>query len=249
MDNSGQGYALGIDPAMFSAWVLWKLDVVASTLQDPIRLTVQRGDDLVDPIECHGLDYSAGVVRIWCFAPLVPNGGRVSFFVGSVAPATGVVTPLFDTAITFPIPYFVDLALDPVSGDLYGIAGPQGTLPITLYRLSPEESVPIGVLSEEETDAIDFDRAGTLWATTNESTVQELAVVDTTTGGFSERILYSLNGDPISFIGALTVWGDPPALPATGPPELLPLLLVGGAALLIGLLLMLYWWLRPASIR
>jgi hypothetical protein len=233
VDDAGLGWAIGQVGRTLTP-TLWKADATTATLTSPVTITL-AGGGVIDA--CNGIDLAKdGRVLIACVQDDGGDAAPISH-VGYVD-AAGLFTPVASWSLQeFQI--FFSLALDPVTGVLWGFGPFDGpySYTIDLADESYERIAPIG----QNAYGADFDRDGKLFVTTDilivESYYPALGLLNPSTGVYVERQRYlsTVTGESPVWSNSITVWGALAATGSTGT-EMLPiglgsaLLLLAGAA-------------------
>ena len=214
VDDTGRGYAitfelLGAVPLVPST--IRAVDLVAGTASPAVTVVHVDGS----PASCPTLEYRAGVVLADC---VVERLGIPASLFGTIDPATGVLTPVWEYA---PVNTDVGsgLATDPTTGYLYLAAGSN----LLRVDLAAQTFQTVATMSAPVLQG-DFDRDGVYWATLDVGVPAgsgldtALATVDLSTGAQDVRGSLDTDGDPTTVSAwGLTVWG---AAPAPVPPIL-----------------------------
>lgn len=218
--DSGQGLIPVLRPA----------DANTGTLGPGVPIT--PADDSIELNECRGLALLTDGTLIAGCVDLGENG--VLFGYLGYLSTDGV----FDDNVTFEDEATLDVravAQNPVTGELWAF-GPMpqdGNDPVALQFTATTEgfwNVVTTIEVPNIVESADYDRNGQLFGLILvEGDFPHLATVDPAAGTITEDIGEPTNDGEVSSLRSLTVWGKP-ALPATGPAEVLPLGL--GTALL-----------------
>ena len=261
VDDAGLGYATATAQELIvdddfpytvpaGGWI-YKADANSGKLSDGKEVVIDLpGEDDPYATECSAIDYSKGVITASCTVWFEQGGDT---YIGTVDPATGVLTPL-TTLGGEGFLYIAALAISPTTGTIYGFTGYQfGAYTITLDDAEP-------TFIEYTNDAVvgaDFDRSGQLWLSVDTTEPPRLLAAK---GGPQFQATTSVYGlstwdiaasadtlistytttDPydVDVVEAITVWG---VLAATGstaspvaPAIAASLILLGGAILAAG---------------
>lgn len=238
VDDDGHGFAVATDysEGPIGAWI-FTADANTGLLADPVQVTVSLPEVDLDADECTAIDYTAGVV----YAACVIYSEGFTTFVGPIDPVTGVLVPEVQlSSVEEDVPGFLTaIAIDPISGTLYGF------MP-SAWTLAASGSTLVTDIVNPPVFGADFDRDGQLWITTNVAIGEgglrpvypALATLSLTDGSSPFLEPYTLGGTLLGAdIQPITVWGKAPALAATGVNQSPAVALGAGALLLFGAVL------------
>lgn len=234
VNDDGVGYAIATAysqevpdedefPVVFAdgAW-LYEANANTGELTGGVEIFLDFGDVLEEADYCGAIDYTNGVVTAACVEEI--DEEVFATYVGVVDPATGFMD-IFLELNGGSFLFFASIAVDPISGQLYGFTIEEGDGTFYgVYTLSEDEGADWVIDTEYPGFGADFDRDGQLWFTTVEELQQgefpfpypALATVDLATGGSPFVALYTTpDAEVVDWSEAITVWGKP-ALAATG---------------------------------
>lgn len=235
VNDDGIGYAV----ATFDegGGYLYNADANTGTLSNDILITFNFGDVFPDADECTAIDYTDGVIVAACQL----YGDFDATYVGTVDPATGVLTPIVELAGVEDFLYITAIAIDPISGLFYAVAYDFEAIPqYTLWTLDEVTGATFVTGLSRAAFGADFDRDGQLWVTSEVAigggefppVFPVLATLNTTDGTNPFFEPFTLAGVPLDiFIDPITVWGKE-ALAETGVTQN-PAVGVGAAAILL----------------
>lgn len=244
VDEDGRGFAVvqGFTELEAPIGMLYAFDATTGTFSDP-RAVLLAGTETATS-NCQELDYSGGLIVATCQSF---DGQQSTTYLGVITLEGdhAVLTPSLVIGPAANPTSFNAVAVDPLNGRLwvFGSDGDSGSFGWWAVDRSAAQWT-LGTQVPDVTDlylGADYDRAGQLWATLGDPENgghDHLATVDPAAGTSTDLGPFTLDGAPLGVVEPITVWGKP-ALPATGPADVLPLgvgtalLFLAGGALIV----------------
>jgi hypothetical protein len=243
VDDNGIGYAISTSyPEGADGAALYAADAKTGTTTYIADVSFFFGDFSLYPDECHGIDWTGGVLTLAC----VYEGDFDVTFIGVWDFAAGWAVPIVelneevdgDLPDGFEFNYISALATNPTTGELYAFSY---GFTNAVYTVSEDEGLTyVSSTVEYGVYSADFDRGGQLWVTTFrfnpadraiEPGESGLATLDPATGTLPFTAAWA---DQAEFISPITVWG---ALAATGSSVSATPAIAASAILLLGAIL------------
>jgi hypothetical protein len=243
VDDNGIGYAISTDyPDGPTGAYLYSADAKTGTTTFIDEISFFFGDFSLYPDECHGIDWTSGVLTLACdytgdFS--VTLIGVWDFTAGWAVPVVELNEEIDgDYPDGFEYNNISALATDPKTGELYAFSYGYAN---AVYTVSEDEGLTyVESTGEYGVGGADFDRGGQLWVTAFrfnpadraiEPGESGLATFDPATGTFPFTAAWA---DQEQFTSPITVWG---ALAATGSSVSVAPAIAASGILLLGAIL------------